>query len=165
MIEIRPEIITQVMEQQEKKPGWAMNETAQVLDEFILEEAEELGEAIQKAMIGDSPFETISELGDIAYLYVKRCQLPDQIPDEVNAAWDYCNYVAELTGVDLNDAVYMKLWRNEMKYPEVLCNDTNRVMGTAWSKLAWEAMGGDKAFSLMYEQYPNPSSMMNHFSK
>lgn len=83
------------------------------LSECIQTEARELDQAINE----ENPLEVASELGDILYLLCR---------------------VSGMTGIDLLDAVEMKLARNELKYNCMLSKDDGRTI--------YKKMGGDDAF-------------------
>lgn len=153
MIEISQYMTDMVMLQNEQRRSWDNHDTPENLSAFILEEAQELDEAIEKAMIGDSAFEVASEIGDIFYLWVKRAQFKEEVEDEVIAAVEYAGEIAQMTGLIPEQCVQMKVWRNDMKYLNNVANNGYTYgKGVSLSKEQWRHMGGDSQFSEMWLQ-------------
>lgn len=149
---VSPTLQREVLQQNEARFSWRQNDTPQNLEAFILEETEELREAVELAMIGASAFEVASELGDVFYLFVKRIfASTDPVSQEVLDAMAYASEVAELAGIDINHAVGMKVMRNDMKYLHSFANNGyTYAQSRDLSKKQWKLMGGDSAFSEMY---------------
>lgn len=151
MHELSPYVAEKVLFQNEIRSEWSKNDTAEKLDNFIFEEHRELQDAIQKAYIGDGAFEVASEIGDIFYLYTRRSQLPDPISEKVDTTIAYAEYIAELSGIDIGEAVMMKVLRNDMKYGQAISNNGyGYEQSVKLSKEIWKAMGGDAKFSEAY---------------
>jgi len=153
MIEgISPIVEIKVINQNNARETWKKNDTAERVEQLIIEESNELREAVDLAMIGASAFIVASELGDVFYLLIKRAFLSDEpIPTPVQNAVDYAREIAELTEIDLNKAVLMKVLRNDMKYPASLSDGITPYKDSQnISKEQWREMGGDYKFSEMY---------------
>jgi len=149
--EMNEKLVKLVLEQTGNRRNWQEYDTPEQLSTFILEETQELGEAITKAEIGDGAFEVASEIGDILYLYIKLDETKTKIPDEVEACFEYALSIAELTGINPDDALNMKIIRNDMKYLNTLCNNGfGYAEAVSISKQQWKLMGGDSRFSEMY---------------
>jgi len=149
---IRPKLQREVLFQNESRHSWRQHDTPENLEEFILQETEELREAVDLAMIGAGAFEVASELGDVFYLFIKRVFSSNEpVPPAILAAVQYAEEIADLAGIDPNDAVLMKIIRNDMKYLHSFANNGYTYERSRnLSKRQWTAMGGDENFSEMY---------------
>ena len=153
MIEgISPIVEQKVINQNNERTTWKEHDTVERVERLIVEETEELKQAVELAMIGASSFEVASELGDVFYLLIKLTFLSKEpIPLAVELAVNYAREIAELTEIDLNEAVLMKILRNDMKYPSsVLDGSIPYETGQQKSKEQWKVLGGDYQFSEMY---------------
>lgn len=122
--------IDQVHLQQEHRKLWAQEDDASSVAGFLLNEAQELVDAIEESMVTGDVFSVASEIGDVLFVVHRLC--------------------AEL-GIDPADALDMKVKRNAMKYTDaVLSNGYSHKEATALSKNAWKGMGGDEVFSHVY---------------
>jgi len=122
-----------IREQNEKRTLWEGNDDPEALAAMIKEEAQELVDGIQEAMVTDNVFEVASEIGDVGYLLLRLC---------------------DSLGIDLRQAVEMKIIRNSMKYPDhVLSNGRDYAAATQVGKETWQFLGGDAAFSHAYLDY------------
>ena len=83
------------------------------LAECLKNEVQELEGAVNE----ENPLEVASEMGDVLYLLFR---------------------MAHETGIDLLDAVELKLCRNELKYNAQMSKDDGRTI--------YKKMGGDDAF-------------------
>lgn len=120
-------LMERVHEQSENKKLWKDNDDPHLVAKMIVEEGGELIEAINH---DEEAFAVASEIGDVLYLTLKLC--------------------AQL-GIKPEDAVEMKLLRNDMKYPTDLNSYGDDYRGAREaSKKMWQAMGGDIAFSHAY---------------
>lgn len=127
------EIELYVSQQNSHRRLWEENDTPEHITAYITQEAEELEEAIQEAMITGDVFSVASEIGDVGYLLIKLCGL---------------------IGIDLQDAIEMKIARNDYKYPShLMSNGRAYPEAVKTSKEVWSAMGGDSAFSHVYLEY------------
>lgn len=96
----------------------------------ILEEAQELIEEINEALLTGNAFLVAGEIGD---LYLLLAQLSHDI------------------GIDPADAVQMKLLRNQYKYGDyVMNNGYSPLEARQMSKAAWTELGSDQRFSHLY---------------
>lgn len=119
-----------VVHQNSNRELWVGHDNPEHLASMILEESQELADGIQEAMVTDEVWTVASEIGDIGYLLLKLC---DQL------------------GIDLNTAIEAKISRNSLKYPDhIMSNGRDYASARKVSKEAWEAMGGDSAFSHVY---------------
>ena len=119
-------LMHRVVQQTEKKTLWQEHDGPVEVAGFIVTEAEELQEANNND--GES-FEIASEVGDVLYLALKLC--------------------ADL-GIKPEDAVRMKILRNDLKYPTDLNSEGDYEEQRAKSQRLWSSMGGDAAFSHAY---------------
>jgi len=112
---------------------WEENDTPEHISAYITHEAGELEEAIRESLVTGDVFSVASEIGDVGYLLLKLC---------------------DLIGIDLKDAINMKIARNDYKYPaHIMSNGRNYDEAVGVTKEVWEAMGGDSQFSQIYLQY------------
>lgn len=150
MKEVCPEVAQQVIDQNEIRQKWMENDTPEKVEHFFREEYEEWRQAREQAMIGDSAFEYASEVGDMAYLYIKRMNM-GEVPDWMEATMNFVAGEAVELGFDLNDCIEMKIMRNDLKYPATQFNN-GKTYGEAraWCKEMWNHMGGDANFSEAY---------------
>jgi len=153
MKELDPNLTQAVIAQNKNRTSWQEHDTAQNVASFLIDESQELDQAVEEAMIGGSAFCVASEVGDVIYLYTKLVSLCEKEPTVYRAYYEYALYICELCGIDPNDALKLKLLRNSYKYPDYLHNN-----GLSWqeatqtSKDVWKQLGGDSVFSQMYEQ-------------
>lgn len=122
-----------IAQQNENRRLWSENDTPENVAAYITEEAQELEEAIQEAMITGDVFSVASELGDLFYLVEK---------------------LGQMLGIDPEQAAHMKVIRNSLKYPDhIMSNGRSYPEAVRTSKEVWSAMGGDSAFSHVYLDY------------
>lgn len=88
-----------------------------IVAKLIYEEALELVEATEKAFLTDDLTSVIGEVADVFYLLIRY---------------------SSMLGIDLEDAVEMKIKRNALKYG----GQTDK----AEARRLWEEQGGDKRF-------------------
>lgn len=141
--------------QNEVRPGW--NSDPKFIIKYLIEEAEEADEAIEKALIGDGPMEFAGEVGDVVYLGVELLRIidkPTQIPLEVMKAWYRTVETALDVGINLNDAVLMKIFRNDLKYPLAFSNNGFKDSSDVrkYSKEQWAYMNGEVMFAIAFMQ-------------
>lgn len=127
-------VITDYINQQnEKRKLWEDNDDPEQLAGMLIEEAQELQEAIQEALVTGDVFSVASEIGDLQYLIIKLCSM---------------------IGIDPMQATEMKIFRNERKYGDhTMSNGRDFQTASEVSKQAWNALGGDYAFSRAYLDY------------
>jgi NTP pyrophosphatase (non-canonical NTP hydrolase) len=119
-----------IIEQNNNRKRWAENDTPEALVGMLEHEAQELTEAIKESMVTGDVFSVASEIGDVGYLLYKLC---------------------DLMGIDLNQAIEMKIFRNSYKYADyVIGNERDYTSATSTAKEAWKALGGDKVWSHVY---------------
>ncbi len=140
--------------QNEHRGTWKEHDTAENLDQAILQETEELREAVEYALIGASAFLVASELGDVFYLYLRRLMISEaEIATNILEALRFAEDIAQNAGLSIEDCIRMKILRNDMKYLHGLThNGWSYAEGKKRSKKQWEHMGGDQQFSKMYEE-------------
>jgi len=96
----------------------------------IVEEAKELVFEIQEALVTSNAFLVAGEVGDLYILLAQLC---------------------EDLGIKPEDAMQMKVMRNQYKYPDYLMSNGDKAEAIAMSKEFYEkVMGGDQAFSHAY---------------
>jgi len=115
-----------VAEQNKKRENWEAHDTPEIVTKFIVEEANELKEAVE---LEKTPIEIASEIGDVLYLTLRLCSQ---------------------TGIDPRDAIEMKIVRNSLKYLDVLNSSGDYQQGIKQSREIYKRMGGDEAF---YDAY------------
>jgi len=149
---VSPKLQHEIMLQNDSRFAWKQHDDPGNLDAFILQETEELREAVDLALIGAGAFELASELGDVFYLFIKRIFSSETQPDpRVIEAMLYAIEIADTAGIDINQAVAMKIMRNDMKYLHGFTNNGYTYEKSRdLSKRQWTLMGGDTAFSEMY---------------
>ena len=127
------ELTRYVTEQNNKRDLWEGNDDPVRLSEMLKEEAEELVDSLNDAMVTDNTFEVASEIGDVGYLLIRLC---------------------DSLGIDLLEAIEMKTVRNSQKYPDhLMSNGRNYQEATQTAKEVWRAKGGDAAWSHLYLDY------------
>lgn len=142
-----------VIEQNRVRRTWVEHDTPQAIDRMILEERQELDEAVEEAMIGGSAFAVASEVGDVFYLYAKRVSQNTPIPEEVIEAVRSTAEIADRAGIDIESATMMKILRNDMKYLHSLTsNGYDYEQARQLCKKNWQENGGDSSFSHAYIQ-------------
>ena len=96
----------------------------------IVEEAQELVLEIQEALITSNAFSVIGEVGALYILLAQLC---------------------EDLGIRPEDAMRMKVVRNQYKYPDYLMNNGDKAEAITMSKEFYtKVIGGDQAFSHAY---------------
>lgn len=96
----------------------------------VVEEAQELQQAIQESLLSGDVFNVVSEIGDVYILMAQLC--------------------SDL-GIDPAQAIEMKMARNERKYPDYTMNNGYSPQeARRLSKESWKVMGGDVLFSHLY---------------
>lgn len=143
-----------VIEQNKQRKVWA-TQPPEFLENYAREEFQELVEATWPQERDWDRWELASEIGDVEYLCVRLEQaLPDgeQIPADIfffrRLAWNMASYM----GINVADAVHMKVIRNDLKYPVSITNSHEYDDGRDRSKKLWSLMGGDKAFYKWYAE-------------
>lgn len=122
-----------VSEQQENRKRWNEHDTPERVAAMLTHEAEELEQELNEAYLTGDVTAVASEIGDIGYLLLRIC---------------------EMTGINLEQAIEMKCFRNAYKYADfVVGNEREYDSATRIAKEAWAAMGGDKAWSKVYLDY------------
>lgn len=149
------ETTAHIVEQNENRRSWVETDNLPGILRMIDEEFEEFLEAEQLCMLGADPFVLANEAGDIGYLITRVYHhSPDTLlPHRTQHAIDYVVEVCERVGIDLEQAVVFKIWRNEIKYPQLISNNgfTPEVSRTL-SKAQYALMGGDSMYYSVYEK-------------
>jgi NTP pyrophosphatase (non-canonical NTP hydrolase) len=149
---ISAETRSAVLYQTDTRPNWKAYDTPQIIQAMIVAEGEELNKAIQEAMIGQSAFDLAAEIGDVFYLYTKYVSLTDK-PLGVKATRCVLTAfkTAEIVGIDLDEAVQLKVCRNSLKYPNCFSTEAYDYReGIRMSRELWLGMGSDYTFSHAY---------------
>lgn len=123
------EMMQRVVAQTEQKALWKDKDDPIKVADMIAEETEELRGALQESMLTGDVFNVASEIGDILYLALKFCSL---------------------VGISPEDAVQIKILRNDLKYPNDLNSYGDYFEQRQQSRDFWIEMGGDVAFSHAY---------------
>jgi len=153
-----PEIQKAVRKQNEARGMWMEHETLERTHLSLLNEGIELADAVGECEIGQSAFAVASEIGDVYYLYIKYKDLAriagKEIAPEIAQLMEYAEDVCNRTGINAEDAIKMKLFRNSFKYNDYATNNGYTYEeGTVLCKDFWDKMGGDSSFSKAYEIY------------
>lgn len=120
--------------QHEARQVWK-DETPSQITGMLHDEVKELVEAEKSG----ERMEIASEVGDVLFLTFRLCQK---------------------TGINPADALYMKIIRNSIKYPDaVMQGDIPREKAIEILKYAWKEWGGDKKFYDFYEKMIKPSTL------
>lgn len=118
--------------QHEARQVWK-DETASQITGMLHDEVKELVEAEKTG----EKLEISSEIGDVLFLTFRLCQK---------------------TGINPADALYMKIIRNSLKYPDsIMQGDIPREKAIEILKYAWKEWGGDKKFYDFYESQIKPN--------
>lgn len=125
------ELTAKVSSQNHNRREWAKNDTPESVAHQIVEESQELVEAIANFDTHrDAEYSVISEIGDVLYLALKLC--------------------GDL-GIDPAEAVELKLLRNSAKYPDYFSsNGWGYEQSREMSKSLWQHLGGDHAFFMWH---------------
>lgn len=110
------ELYDKVTRQNEEVAIFSQNDPT-IVAQLIYEEALELVEATKEAYVTDDLTSIIGEVADVYYLLIRY---------------------ATMLGIDLEDAVEMKIKRNQLKYG----GQTDKKE----ARRLWEENGGDKSF-------------------
>lgn len=133
-------LYSMVESQHEARKLWK-DETPSLISSMILQEAQELEESTKTG----EKIDIASEIGDVLFLTFRLCQT---------------------TGINPEDALYMKIIRNSLKYPDaVMQGDIPREKAMEIMKYAWSQWGGDKKFYEFYESTLKPEVEKNRAQK
>lgn len=142
-----------VLSQNESRKNWVEHDTAPRLDDYIRAEYKEFEQEILKIDLGNDPIEIAGEIGDVLYLWEKRKKFQEPVPVDVVEMIMEVQEICRLTGLDPEDCVRMKAFRNDLKYPQVISNNGyGYERGRKLSKNMWGLMGGDFMFYAMYSE-------------
>lgn len=123
----------EIIEQNEHRKRWTEHDSPETLVNMLAHEVGELQEAIQESMITGDVFSVASEIGDVGYILHRLC---------------------DFLGIELNQAIELKLFRNSYKYADyVVGNERDYKDSIRTAKDVWDALGGDKVWSHVYLQY------------
>lgn len=141
-----------VLEQNENRRSWKQHDTFHAIRKMFWEEYAEYREAKELCMLGADPYELASEAGDLGYLYIKLMDVTGgsvdaDIEQLVQQVHDECTEL----GIDMMQAVWFKVWRNEIKYVQAISNNGfGYEEGVALSKQQYKLIGGDKMYYYVY---------------
>lgn len=141
-------VVAAVLEQNEHRRSWKKHDTFHAIRKMFWEEYAEYREAKELCMLGADPYEFVSEAGDLGYLYIKLMDVTGgsvdaDIEQLVQQVYDECTEL----GIDMMQAVWFKVWRNEIKYVQAISNNGFGYQeGIALSKQQYKLIGGDKMF-------------------
>ncbi|MFA5768377.1 MAG: hypothetical protein WC871_02415 [Bacteroidales bacterium] len=143
-----------VLIQTSDRRRWIEHDTIENIDEMIRHEGlEELPEAVELCLIGESAFALASEIGDVFYLATKRASINPEFSPEIIQILEYTQDIADTAGIDIDSAVKAKVFRNDVKYLHHLSNNGyDYHEGRELSRRQYELWGGDVAFSNIYLQ-------------
>lgn len=117
----------QVYDQIDARTKWR-DQTAFDYAKSMVEESQELAEELESGH--DDPMKVAAEIGDLMWILIA---------------------LSRETGIKLDDALKMKLIRNELKYNAALLNNGNYQKDKQTSKDMYENFGGDEKFFVIYE--------------
>jgi NTP pyrophosphatase (non-canonical NTP hydrolase) len=116
--------------QNENRRAWQNTDSPETVAKYIQEEAQELIDGIDEAMVTGDVFTVASEIGDVLFLAFRLC---------------------DMLGLNPKDVLDMKIKRNAKKYDDAICNNGYKPEEVPRiAKESWRAMGGDVAFSHVY---------------
>lgn len=141
-----------VVDQNAQRSSWVEHDTPEQLIRFYWTEDREYQKAKELCQLGADPSEFASEAGDKGYLYIKLMDMCEgHVPPEIEA--DIARTVAECEelGFDIVKAIFMKVWRNDIKYPLMFSRNGFGYAGSqALSKEQYKHLGGDQQFMYAY---------------
>lgn len=139
-----------VLEQNRFRSSWVENDSKTKLEGMYWEEHAEYLQAKELCSIGADPVEFVSEAGDKAYIFLKLVDYGSVDPAIVADITNTLDECAAL-GVDIEKAVFFKIWRNDIKYPLMFSrNGFSYSQSREISRDQYKHMGGDKVFYFAY---------------
>lgn len=150
---IPPEIRFQVMRQLDGNKVWKENDTRRSVKERIIDEYFELLEEIE--LDRNIAFLVASECGDIFYLALKYFEMCGEDDADINFAVQEALDICEITGLNPNHCILMKILRNDFKYvPLIQNNGFSLEEASALSKMLYSTIiGGDDIFSQAWLEF------------
>ncbi len=139
-----------VLEQNRFRSSWVENDSKAKLESMYWEEHAEYLQAKEFCSIGSDPVEFVSEAGDKAYLFLKLTDygvVDPSIVGDLTSTLDECAAL----GIDIEKAVFFKIWRNDIKYPLMFSrNGFGYSQSREISRNQYKHMGGDPTFYFAY---------------
>ena len=141
-----------VVDQNAQRSSWVEHDTPEQLIKFYWAEDQEYRKAKELCELGAEPTEFASEAGDKGYLYIKLMDMCNgQVPPEIEADMTATLAECEELGFDIHSAVFMKVWRNDIKYPLMFSRNGFGYEGSqALSREQYKHLGGDVRFMFAY---------------
>jgi len=148
---IQAELAQDVKRQNENRLLWKDHDSPEAIEQMFMAEVGELWEAITQSFVDDDLTNVVMEIGDVAYLglrhYEKYGFLTPKMLMYLGEVEDFC----EEMGIDINNAVTIKLIRNSYKYADyIMSNGRPYEEATQVVKKTWKTFFGDVQFSYAY---------------
>lgn len=147
-----PSIKQAVLDQNRFRTSWVEKDTPEHIESLYWGEYDEYKNAKELCLIGADPEKYASEVGDLGYLYIKLFNATDGKVslDVQNSILDVYAECVEI-GIDMIEAVFYKVCRNDIKYPLMFSRNGYGYDGsTDLSKNQYKLMGGDDMFQYAY---------------
>lgn len=150
MVEFNPKITKAVLHQNHVREEWGEHDSAERLEEMFWAENTEYIQARDECMLGADPFILASEAGDTGYLYIRRMEFGEP-SESVKQRMEEIATECEEVGLNINEAIVYKLWRNDLKYQNIVMNlGIGYDQAVKVSKNLYKEMGGEEAFNPAY---------------
>lgn len=150
MVEFSPKVTKAVLHQNRVREEWGEHDSKEGLEAYWWNEEEEYRNAIVECELGADPFVLASEAGDTGYLYIRLMEYGEPNEKITNRMEEIVGQCTDI-GLDINLAIFYKLWRNDLKYQNILMN-----LGLGYSKAVetsknlYKEMGGEDTFNPAY---------------
>lgn len=147
-----PSIQHTVLDQNRFRSNWVDRDTPETVEAMFWDEYAEYQEAKELCMLGADPEKFASEAGDLGYLYIKLYDLTgNRVPRKVQMCILQVHHECKTVGIDLIEAVFYKVCRNDIKYPLMFSRNGYGYEGSRdLSKQQYKHLGGDEMFQYAY---------------
>lgn len=141
-----------VLDQNRFRTNWNEQDSQEHLESLYWEEHAEYEEAKELCILGADPEKFASEAGDLGYLYIKLFDLTDgRVPRKIQMNILKVHHECQQVGIDLIQAVFYKVCRNDIKYPLMFSRNGYGYEGSKkLSKDQYAHLGGDQVFLYAY---------------
>jgi hypothetical protein len=149
----KPNVTEQVMRQCNDNKVWRESDTPPRIEQYALGEGQELELEIETH--GDIAFLVAGEIGDILYLALKYEAMTGELSPAIQTLVDRAFEICELTGLDPEHCIIMKLLRNDYKYvPYIQNNGFTYAQAVRLSKEIYKnKLHGDEWFSDLWLEH------------
>lgn len=141
-----------VLDQNRFRTNWNEKDSQEHLEALYWEEYAEYEEAKELCVIGADPEKFASEAGDLGYLYIKIFDLTEgRVPRKIQMNILEVYHECQQVGIDLIQAVFYKVCRNDIKYPLMFSRNGYGYEGSKkLSRDQYTHLGGDQIFLYAY---------------